>query len=59
MVLGHPEYYPKFGFEPMGKWGIKELFGAPAEVFVALELRTGALEGAGGVVEYPEEFNNM
>ncbi|HIH94505.1 TPA: N-acetyltransferase [Methanosarcina acetivorans] len=43
----------------MGKWGIKELFGAPAEVFVALELRTGALEGAGGVVEYPEEFNNM
>ncbi|WP_440946085.1 GNAT family N-acetyltransferase [Methanosarcina sp. T3] len=59
IVLGHPEYYPKFGFEPAGKWGIKDPFGAPAEAFMALELKKGALEGAGGVVEYPEEFNNV
>jgi putative acetyltransferase len=37
-VLGHPEYYPKFGFEPTGRWEIKDPFGTPAEAFMALEL---------------------
>ena len=56
IVLGHPEYYPKFGFEPTRKWGIKDPFGAPAEAFMALEFKKGALEGASGIVEYPKEF---
>lgn len=56
IVLGHPDYYPKFGFEPAEKWEIRNPFGAPAEAFMALELKEGALEGAGGVVEYPDEF---
>jgi putative acetyltransferase len=56
IVFGHPEYYPKFGFRPAGTWGIKDTFGAPAEAFMALELKEGALEGASGVVELPEEF---
>jgi putative acetyltransferase len=56
VVLGHPEYYPKSRFEQAGKWEIKDPFGAPAEVFMALELKDGALEGAGGVAEYPDEF---
>lgn len=59
IVLGHPEYYPKFGFKKAGSWGIKDPFGAPAEAFMALELKEGALKGAGGVVEYPEEFNSV
>ena len=59
IVLGHPEYYPKFGFKQAGSWGIIDPFGAPSEAFMALELQEGALEGAGGVVEYPEEFNNV
>ena len=59
IVLGHPEYYPKFGFEPASKWGIKDPFGAPGEAFMALELKEGALEGVSGVVEYPEEFNDV
>ncbi|WP_440954310.1 GNAT family N-acetyltransferase [Methanosarcina sp. Mfa9] len=29
VVLGHPEYYPRFGFEQARKWGIKDPFGAP------------------------------
>lgn len=56
IVLGHPEYYSKFGFKPANMWGITDPFGAPAEAFMALELKEGALEGAGGVVEYPDEF---
>jgi putative acetyltransferase len=61
VVLGHPEYYPKFGFKQAGIWGIKDLFGAPypIETFLALELEKGTLEGADGVVEYPEEFNGL
>lgn len=59
IVLGHPEYYPKFGFEPAGKWGIRDPFGAPAEAFMALELKHGALEGISGIAEYPEEFNDV
>ena len=56
MVLGHPEYYLKFGFKQANMWGIKDPFGAPAEAFMALELKEGALEGACGVVIYPDQF---
>jgi len=59
VVLGHPEYYPKFGFKQAGTWGMKDPFGAPAEAFMALELERGALEEASGIVEYPEEFNDV
>lgn len=59
VVLGHPEYYPKFGFEPTGKWGIRDPFGAPAEAFMALELKRGSLEDISGIAEYPEEFNDV
>lgn len=58
-MLGHPEYYSRFGFEPAGKGGIEYPFGTPAEAIIALELREGALEGAGGLVEYPEEFSEV
>lgn len=34
-------------------------FGQPDEAFMALELKKGALDGTGGVAEYPEEFNNV
>ncbi len=59
IVLGHPEYYPGFGFKQAGVWGIKDPFGAPAEAFMALELKEGTLEEAAGIVEYPEEFNSV
>lgn len=56
IVLGHPEYYPKFGFRQANSWGITDPFGAPVEAFMALELKKGALGGAAGIVEYPDEF---
>ena len=58
IVLGHPEYYPKFGLKQTDTWGIKDPFGAPAEAFMA-ELKEGVLEGTSGMVEYPEEFNEL
>jgi predicted N-acetyltransferase YhbS len=56
IVLGHPEYYPKFGFKPASRWNIKAPFDAPDEAFMALELVKDELAGKSGVVEYPGEF---
>jgi predicted N-acetyltransferase YhbS len=56
IVLGHPTYYPKFGFKPASLWGIKAPFDVPDEVFMALELKGNALSGVSGVVEYPRAF---
>lgn len=56
IVLGHKEYYPKFGFQPVSKWKIKCPFDVPDEVFMAIELTEGALKGKFGVVKYPDEF---
>ncbi|MED4782702.1 N-acetyltransferase [Brevibacillus choshinensis] len=56
VVLGHPDYYPKFGFQKASLWGIKAPFEVPDEVFMAIELREQALENVSGVVEYSRAF---
>ena len=57
VVLGHAAYYPRFGFVPASTYGIKCEYDVPDEVFMALELRKGALSGRSGVVKYQPEFN--
>ncbi|WP_349410021.1 N-acetyltransferase [Pseudalkalibacillus sp. SCS-8] len=59
IVLGHPEYYPRFGFTPASEKSIKPPFDVPKEVFMALELKPGALSGVEGVVQYPDAFMNV
>lgn len=59
IVLGHEHYYPKFGFEPAEKWQIKAPFDVPSNVFMALELKPGALEKVSGTVEYAKEFQSV
>jgi len=56
IVLGHPEYYPRFGFSKASKWGIKCPFEVPDEAFMAIELNDRALDGKSGIVSYPDEF---
>lgn len=56
IVLGHPGYYPKFGFKKASRWGIQPPFEVPDEAYMALELREHALEQASGVVQYPSIF---
>jgi predicted N-acetyltransferase YhbS len=58
IVIGHPEYYPKFGFKPASKWDIKAPFNLPDNVFLALELKDRALKNVAGTVQYPVEFND-
>ncbi len=56
VVLGHPTYYPRFGFVPAKPKGISCEFGVAAEAFMVLELREGALAGRGGIVRFQPEF---
>jgi putative acetyltransferase len=57
VVLGHEHYYPRFGFVPASRWGIRAPIDVPDEVFMAIELIPGSLKNVSGVVEYPVEFS--
>jgi predicted N-acetyltransferase YhbS len=57
IVVGHSAYYPKFGFVPASKFGLKSTFDVPDEVFMAQELTPEALKDKVGYVRYPPEFN--
>lgn len=56
VVLGHPAYYPKFGFKKASQWGITAPFEVADEVFMAIELQDNALAGVSGIVQYPSVF---
>lgn len=56
IVLGHPTYYPRFGFVPSVDYGIKSEYDVPDEVFMVLELKPGALEGKSGTMRYHSAF---
>lgn len=55
-VLGHAEYYPKFGFQAAEQYGIRCEYPSPAENFMVFELQTGALEGESGLIKYHPIF---
>jgi putative acetyltransferase len=58
IVLGHRDYYPRFGFQPAPPLGIRWEHGADRN-FMVQALRPGALAGAGGVVRYRPEFDGV
>ncbi|WP_046472147.1 GNAT family N-acetyltransferase [Allosalinactinospora lopnorensis] len=55
VVLGHPEYYPRFGFTRASRFGIGVCFDVPDEALMALRL-TAADPVPSGHVRYPEPF---
>lgn len=57
VVLGHPEYYPRFGFIPASRVGLRSEYDVPDEAFMVLELEAGALNGRRGLVKYGPEFS--
>ena len=54
LVLGHPDYYRRFGFSPDKARFLESPFNA--EAFMALELKPNALENVCGKVRYPDAF---
>lgn len=59
LVLGHPSYYPRFGFQQAALFGITCAYDVPGEVFMALELQDGALSQVSGVAAYQPEFDGV
>ena len=58
VVLGHPDYYPRFGFERASAHGLAcQWAGLPDDAFMTLILDAGAMEGVSGVAAYRAEFN--
>jgi putative acetyltransferase len=57
VVVGHPEFYPRFGFERASTKGLTCEFPVRDEVFMAVELETAALAAVGGLVRYRPEFS--
>ncbi|MBX3470154.1 MAG: N-acetyltransferase [Planctomycetes bacterium] len=56
-VLGHPAYYPRFGFAPAAPRGLRCKWPVPDDVFLVAELAPGALAGRTGLVEYHPAFD--
>ncbi len=58
IVLGHPEFYPRFGFEAASKHGLSSQWEAmPDGAFMVLILDHNTMERVSGVARYRDEFN--
>jgi len=56
IVIGHPEYYPRFGFEPASRFEITIEGEVPDEAFMILILDKKAMKGISGVARYRPEW---
>ena len=58
IVLGHPEYYPRFGFERTSTHGLAcQWDGVPDEAFMVLVFDPKGMCGVSGVARYRDEFD--
>ena len=58
VVLGHPEYYPRFGFTRAKDHGLENEYGA-TDAFMVTELKKGMLKDVKGLVKYGVEFQGL
>lgn len=59
VVLGHANFYPRFGFSPSVNFSIRSSYDVAEEVFMAIELTTDYLQPHGGTVHYHPAFNEL
>ena len=60
IVLGHPEYYPRFGFERASLYGIKcQWEGIPDDAFMILWLDKSKINRVSGLAKYRDEFSEF
>jgi putative acetyltransferase len=57
ILVGHPDYYPRFGFTLAKEKGLTLPFDVPNEAFMVYEIIPRALERIKGMVVYPPEFS--
>ena len=56
VLLGHPGYYPRFGYLPAHRFGIRFPIDAPVDCCMVIELQPDGLKGVQGRVEYDPVF---
>jgi putative acetyltransferase len=59
IVVGHADYYPRFGFRPASEHGIKCEWDVPDDVFMLLVLDQAKMEGVSGLATYRHEFSSV
>ena len=59
VVVGHPEFYPRFGFRPARARGITCEWELPDEVFMVLVLDEERMQGVSGLAKYRDEFSSV
>jgi putative acetyltransferase len=59
IVLGHHEYYPRFGFVRASSVGISCEWEVPDEAFMVRVLDAEKMRGVGGTAKYREEFSSV
>jgi putative acetyltransferase len=57
ILVGHPTYYPRFGFEPAKRYGIRSEWEVPDDAFMVLVLNEKQRDGLSGVAKYRPEFS--
>jgi putative acetyltransferase len=59
IVLGHPDYYPRFGFLPAFRFNIRSQWeGIPDNAFMVLFMDDNAKKNVSGVATFRDEFND-
>ena len=59
VLIGHPAYYPRFGFVPGSRFGLRTTYDVPDDVWMARPLRPGGLENLAGEVRYSPAFDGV
>ena len=59
IVLGHPDYYPRFGFELASRYHLRSQWeGVPDDAFMIAVFDSGILPKTGGIARYRDEFDD-
>jgi putative acetyltransferase len=59
IVVGHADYYPRFGFRPASEHGIKCQWEVPDDAFLLLVLDQAKMESVSGLATYRHEFSSV
>lgn len=59
VVVGHADYYPRFGFRPASNHGLTCEWDVPDNVFMVLALNPATMQGVSGLAKYRHEFSTV
>jgi putative acetyltransferase len=59
VVVGHPAFYPRFGFKPASPYGISCEWPVPDEVFMIVVLDSLQMQSVRGMARYRPEFSTV